>query len=109
MSPCCWRYNYCVKERGCNSLFPLNKYKLKETKMTYLHLSLEQSNLEQQELEGIREANRLNTDLYSEGYFEGYTGGEPSYPEQHSYWSGYQIGIREYWAKKLGVVIPTEF
>jgi len=51
----------------------------------------------------------LNTDLYSEGYLEGYWGCEPSHLEQQSYWSGYQIGIREYWAKKLGVLIPTEF
>jgi len=55
-----------------------------------------------------QEEASLNTDLYSNGYFEGYTGGEPSHPEEQSYWSGYQIGSREYWAKKLGVVIPTE-
>lgn len=51
----------------------------------------------------------LETDLYSGGYFEGYIGLEPSQPEKHSYWSGYQLGYREYWAKKLGVEIPTEF
>ena len=72
-----------------------------------------------------QEEASLNVDLYSNGYFEGYTGGEPSHPEQHSYWAGYQIGSREYWAKKrcsavlgvspmsdcikkLGVEIPTE-
>ena len=51
----------------------------------------------------------LNTDRYSAGYFEGYIGLEPKHPEQHSYWAGYQIGCREYWAKKLGVNIPSEF
>ena len=76
--------------------------------------------------EQTNEEASLNTDLYSEGYFEGYIGCEPSRPEQHSYWSSYQIGCREYWAKKrcsavlgvspmsdcikkLGVVISTEF
>jgi hypothetical protein len=59
--------------------------------------------------ERINQESVLDTDIYSEGYFEGYIGCEPSHPEQHSYWSGYQIGCREYWAKKLGVEIPTEF
>ncbi|MBW4532540.1 MAG: hypothetical protein KME09_01240 [Pleurocapsa minor HA4230-MV1] len=57
----------------------------------------------------IHEEAGLNTDLYSAGYFEGYIGCEPSHPEQHSYWAGYQVGCREYWAKKLGVEIPSEF
>lgn len=53
--------------------------------------------------------SELNTDLYSSGYFEGYIGAEPTQPENFSYWSGYQLGSREYWAKKLKVEIPTEF
>lgn len=73
------------------------------------YVSLDRKNRERQGLEAIHEEASLNTDLYSDGYFEGYIGCEPSHPEQHSYWSGYQIGSREYWAKKLGVVIPTEF
>ncbi|MEL6928193.1 MAG: hypothetical protein AAFO95_06140 [Cyanobacteria bacterium J06600_6] len=77
--------------------------------MINVHLSLEQSSREQQELDRIHDEAELNTDTYSAGYLEGYWGCEPSHLEQHSYWSGYQIGIREYWAKKLGVVIPTEF
>jgi hypothetical protein len=77
--------------------------------MINLSTSVEQSNREQQELERIHEEAGLNTDIYSEGYFEGYIGCEPRHPEQHSYWAGYQIGCREYWAKKLGVEIPTEF
>ena len=56
-----------------------------------------------------KQEERLNTDIYSLGYFEGIIGLEPSQPEQHSYWSGYQIGSREYWAKKLSVVIPAQF
>ena len=77
--------------------------------MINLQVSLEQSSREQQEIDRIYDEASLNTDLYSAGYFEGYIGGEPSHPEQHSYWEGYQVGSREYWAKKLGVVIPTEF
>ncbi|MEM8780559.1 MAG: hypothetical protein AAGF26_17185 [Cyanobacteria bacterium P01_G01_bin.49] len=80
-----------------------------EIAMFNLHLSVDQANRERQELERIHEEAELNTDSYSVGYFEGYIGCEPSHPEQHSYWSGYQIGSREYWAKKLGVTIPTEF
>ena len=57
----------------------------------------------------IHEKAGLNTDIYSTGYLEGYWGYEPKHPEKHSYWEGYQIGFREYWAKKLGVEIPTEF
>jgi|GEM_PF-4968578 len=77
--------------------------------MFNLHVSVEQKKREQQGLEAKEAEASLNTDLYSEGYLEGYWGCEPSHLEQQSYWDGYQIGIREYWAKKLGVMTPTEF
>jgi len=77
--------------------------------MINVYTSLEQSNREEQELDRIHNGASLNTDLYSEGYLEGYWGCEPSHLEQQSYWEGYQVGSREYWAKKLGVLIPTEF
>ncbi len=80
-----------------------------KTKMINSYISLEQKNREQQGLEEREVESTLNTDLYSVGYFEGIIGLEPSQPEQHSYWSGYQIGCREYWAKKLSVEIPTQF
>ena len=51
----------------------------------------------------------LDTDLYSLGWFDGLIGSEPTQLEEQSYWEGYQVGQREYWAKKLGVEIPTEF
>ena len=51
----------------------------------------------------------LDTDLYSGGFFDGLIGLEPSSPEKFSYWSGYQIGNREYCAAKLSVEIPTQF
>lgn len=63
-------------------------------------ISVEQKNRERQE---------LNTDLYSDGYFTGYIGCEPTQPENCSYWAGYQLGSREYWAERLGVEIATEF
>ena len=62
--------------------------------------SVEQASQERQE---------LDTDLYSDGYFTGFIGCEPSHPEEHSYWAGYQLCSREYWAEELGVKIPTEF
>lgn len=77
--------------------------------MFNLYISVEQQDRERQELDAVHNEASLNTDLYSGGFFDGLIGLEPSAPEQHSYWSGYQIGCREYWAKKLGVVIPTEF
>ncbi len=51
----------------------------------------------------------VETDMYSAGFFDGLIGLEPSAPERHSYWSGYETGYREYWVKKLGVEIPTHF
>ena len=63
-------------------------------------ISVEQKNRERQE---------LNTDLYSDGYFTGYIGAETTQPEEYSYWAGYQLGSREYWAERLGVEIATEF
>ena len=72
------------------------------------YTSVEQSNRERQGLEANLDTN-LDTDRYSAGYFEGYIGAEPRHPEQDSYWYGYQIGCRDYWAKKLGVEIPSQF
>lgn len=77
--------------------------------MNNLYLSVEQSLREQQGLRVGEVEAELNTDTYSVGYFDGLIGEKPSHPELPSYWSGYQIGSREYWAKKLGVEIPTEF
>ena len=100
-----------IASKGCSfsGLQLLSQIKLKEIKMTYLHVSLEQSNLEQQELDRIHKEESLNTDLYSGGFFDGLIGLEPSKPEQHSYWLGYQTGYREYWAAKLSVEIPSKF
>ena len=73
------------------------------------YLSVDQEKREQQGIEARDLEAGLNTDIYSTGYLEGYWGYEPKHPEQHSYWAGYQIGFREYWANKLEVEIPTEF
>ena len=72
-------------------------------------LAYEQEKREKQDRDAINvEANR-NADLHSDGKFDGVCGLEPSLPQEHSYWEGYQLGLREYWSKKLGVEIPTEF
>ena len=77
--------------------------------MLNIALDLEQ----QQRLENDRAAfdNQIDkeTDLYHVGRFDGLIGCEPTQVEEHSYWEGYQIGLRQYWAKKLGVEIATEF
>ena len=77
--------------------------------MFNLHLSVDQEKREQQGLEARDIEAGLNTDKHSRGYFEGYIGMKPAHPEDYIYWSGYEVGIREYWANKLGVEIPTEF
>jgi hypothetical protein len=82
---------------------------LKQINMNNIYTSVEQSSRERQELEARESEANLETDSYSAGFFDGLIGLEPSNPERHSYWSGYEIGYREYWAKKLGVEIPTEF
>ena len=71
--------------------------------MFNLFTSVEQKKQYQQGKE-----TELNTELYSERYFLGYIGSEPTRPEDDSYWSGYQLGSREYWTKKLGIKIPAE-
>ena len=77
--------------------------------MFNLSVSVEQEKRERQELDQVHKEASRNTDLYSGGFFDGLIGLEPSKPEKHSYWSGYQTGYREYWAGKLSVEIPTEF
>lgn len=77
--------------------------------MFNLPVSVEQSNREQQGLEARDAEASLHTDIYSAEYFEEYIGLEPRHSEKHSYWSGYQIGCREYWTKKLGIEILTQF
>ena len=73
------------------------------------YFNIDQENREKQEQERIEAQIELDTDLYSLGWFDGLIGSEPSQLEEQSYWEGYQLGQREYWAKKLGVEIPTEF
>ena len=72
-------------------------------------LQLEQEKRERQGLEEYEAENSRETDSYSLGFFDGLIGSDPMNPEKHSYWSGYETGNREYWAKKLKVEIPSEF
>ena len=96
-----------------------------------LNITLQQGQQQKSKIDLLFEGKQtykepeLNTDLYSEGYFLGYIGAEPTRPEDSSYWSGYRcstsirlamrgesriaIGHREYWANKLGVEIPSQF
>lgn len=76
-----------------------NKFKVMVNEMFNLHKSVEQRSLERQELEA---------NLYSLGWFDGLIGSNPTQPENNSYWLGYSLGCREYWAKKLEVKLPSE-
>jgi hypothetical protein len=67
--------------------------------MINIQTSVDQKSLEEQE---------LVTKLYSVGWFDGLIGCHPVMPEKDNYWHGYQLGCREYWAKKLEVKIPRE-
>ena len=71
--------------------------------MTYLPVSVNEKKQPRQELEA-----ELDINLYSGGFFDGLIGSEPSSPSSASYWTGYQLGYREYWAGKLSVEIATE-
>ena len=77
--------------------------------MIDLYLSVEQEQRENQELDIVNSQANRETDLYDEGRFDGVIGCEPTQLEKQSYWTGYQIGLREYWAKKLNVKLATEF
>lgn len=72
-------------------------------------LAKEQEQRSQNDLTAVEAQIDLDTDLYSVGYFDGLIDAKPIRLEKQSYWEGYQIGQREYWAQKLGVEIPTEF
>ena len=77
--------------------------------MLNIALDLEQQQREENELAALVAQIDQETDLYHVGRFDGLINCEPTQLEEPSYWSGYQLGQREYWAKKLGVEIPTEF
>ena len=48
----------------------------------------------------------IDIELYSEGFFDGLCNLESTKPHINDYWQGYQIGLREYLCKQLGVEIP---
>jgi hypothetical protein len=73
------------------------------------YLSLEQQKREQQDLDAVHEQADKNASLSSEGRFDGICGLPPTQPQDYQYWDGYQVGLREYWTKKLGVEIETPF
>jgi hypothetical protein len=72
-------------------------------------LAYEQEKREKQELDLIEEQAEENASLSSEGRFDGICGLPPTQPQDYQYWDGYQVGLREYWTKKLGVEIETPF
>ena len=77
-----------------------------------LYLSVEQEKREKQELEQVEfSINRSSspvTEQYSGGWFDGLIGETPRYPELGDYWSGYQKGLREYYATLAGIELPND-
>jgi hypothetical protein len=47
----------------------------------------------------------IDIELYSEGLFDGLCNLKPTKPHIYDYWQGYQLGLREYLCKQLGVEI----
>ena len=76
--------------------------------MIDLPVSVEQEKRETQEIDSLQEEANLDVEMYSGGFFDGLMGSEPSSPSSTSYWDGYALGYREYWAAKLSVEIATE-
>ena len=72
------------------------------------YLSVEQEKRERQGTDLFQEEANLDVEMYSGGFFDGLIGSEPSSPSSTSYWKGYQLGYREYWAGKRSVEIATE-
>ena len=54
------------------------------------------------------EAN-LNTDLCTEGRFDGIIGLDPRFPEIIPYWQGYVDGLRHFWLSQQQKTIQPEF
>lgn len=47
----------------------------------------------------------IDIELYSEGFFDGLCNLESTPPHIYDYWQGYQLGLREYLCKQMGVEI----
>ena len=77
--------------------------------MLNIALELEQEQRLENDKAAVESQISQETDLYDVGRFDGLIGSRPTGLEEQSYWEGYQIGLKEYWAKKLEVEIPTEF
>jgi hypothetical protein len=86
------------------------KRKYFETIMPHdLILEQEQEQRLLNDLAALDRQIELETDLYSEGLFDGAIGLDPSRPEDQNYWQGYELGLRKYWVNQLGVSLPDEF
>lgn len=66
---------------------------------------------EQRYLDGLSafyEEIDKQTDFHDVGFSDGIINCFPKTIEP-SYWSGYEVGLRQYWAQRLEIKIPTEF
>lgn len=77
--------------------------------MLNIALELEQEQRLANDRAAIEAEIEKETDYFSVGKFDGLAGCEPTRVEELSYWEGYQIGLRQYWASKKGIQLETEF
>jgi hypothetical protein len=48
-----------------------------------------------------------NIQFYSEGWFDGLLGCQPTLITNLDYWTGYSLGLREYYAQKYNVTLSN--
>ncbi len=77
--------------------------------MLDFYLSVEQQKREQQDLDAVDDQAHQNLMLSAQGRFDGKCGLPPSRVDDQRYWAGYASGLREYWSRKLGLQLDTEF
>ena len=73
---------------------PERTYQADEVSSSVLSLSIEQP--------------EPPAEQYSGGWFDGLIGEKPRYPGLKTYWSGYQQGLREYYATLAGIELPND-
>ncbi len=76
--------------------------------MLNYYLQKEQENRAVTTLSKSTEQIEPPEDQYSGGWFDGLIGEKPRYPGLKAYWSGYQQGLREYYATLAGIELPND-
>ena len=80
----------------------MNNISIHETKVSLIAEAYQNTDVERSH------SIDTNIELYSAGFFDGLTGLNAELPHFKDYWSGYQLGYREYCCGLLGVEMPHE-